>query len=70
MLNQFVGYVSARDLPDGKIELVQVTDFGSPFCDRMAFDHATRQPTVRPQGQAFVVSRQEFEVLHKHRISQ
>lgn len=63
-MQQFVGYTSVKHLPNGMLELIKCTDFSHLACTYEAYDLATRQRTMAPRYQVFVVTHQEGKVLH------
>lgn len=62
--NQFVGYTDLQSVGSGFAQLVRVTDFSHPACDVICHDIRTRERTIRPRGQVFVVNDREFRLLH------
>lgn len=60
----FVGYVKANRRPDGLMEIFRLTDFGSPACDRAAFDVAARMPFKGQAIQCYIVTPPEVAALH------
>lgn len=66
---QYEGYVRAERGRDGFIGLQYGVNFGDPRCKREVFSVFTRERVPELQVQTFVVTDQEYEIIHYPRQS-
>lgn len=63
---RFAGIVAAKDQPgEDLVAITFMTDFTSPYCDRIAFDVRTRRAVQRQELQFFLCTHAEADALHR-----